>query len=269
MNTSAQVAYRDAPFQMRGSTFTLMVLKVGDPRNPNFFPVLAGKIAQAPNFFRNAPVVLDLDDLPAGAPFDFAQFTGLLRNLGLICIGLQGGTRELQDAALAAGLAVVPPARGGASEPIRPLADSGRSAAQGALGGGAPAAAAQPQQPPQPQPAPAPTPSRGSLIVTEPIRSGRQIYAEGGDLIVIGAVSPGAELVADGSIHVYGALRGRALAGVGGDRSARIFCHSLEAELVSIAGLYRVSEDMDKSLRRRQVQIYLDNGFLHIDPVAV
>ncbi|QJE73914.1 septum site-determining protein MinC [Aerophototrophica crusticola] len=266
---STQVAYRDAPFQLRGANFTMMVLRVSDPRNPNFFPVLSGKIAQAPNFFRNAPVVLDLDDLPAGVPFDFDNFTGLLRNLGMIAIGLQGGTPEQQQAALKAGLAVLPQAKGKA-ETFDPLAGTGRSPAQGVHN-----IQAQPEPPaPVPAtPAPAPQPEvivqRTTMIVTEPVRSGRQLYAAGGDLVVVGPVSPGAELVADGSIHVYGALRGRALAGVSGDQTARIFCQSLEAELVSIAGLYRVSDDMDKDIRRRQVQIYLDNGYLHIDPVTV
>lgn len=271
---SSQVAYRDAPFQLRGANFTMMVLRVGDPRNPNFFPVLAGKIAQAPNFFRNAPVVLDLDDLPAGVPFDFDNFCGLLRNLGLIAVGLQGGTKEQQDAALAIGLAVLPATKGKA-ETFDPLAGTGRSPAQGVhnIQGQGGQAVQQQQAQPQPVQAPAPAPEpviqRTTLIVTEPVRSGRQVYAAGGDLVVVGPVSPGAELLADGSIHVYGTLRGRALAGVSGDRAARIFCQSLEAELVSIAGLYRVSEDMDKAIRRKNVQIFLDNGFLHIDPVAV
>ncbi len=269
MKTSTQTAFRDAPFQLRGASFTMMVLKVGDPRNPNFFPVLAGKIAQAPNFFKNAPVVLDLDDLPPGMPFDFGQFSGLLRNLGMVAVGLQGGTPEQQKDALAAGLAVLPPSRD--AKTFDPLAGSGRSPAQGMGAGGGPVEA--PARPaPQPEPAPPPAPaaaaSRGTLMITEPVRSGRQIYAQGGDLVVVGPVSPGAELVADGSIHVYGALRGRALAGVGGDKASRIFCQSLEAELVSIAGLYRIADDMDRKVLRKQVQIFLDDGFLHIDPVA-
>jgi len=265
---SAQVAYRDAPFQLRGSSFTMMVLKVGDPRNPNFFPVLANKLSQAPNFFRNAPVVLDLDDLPPGIAFDLESFVGLLRNLSLIAIGLQGGTREQQEAALRAGLAVLPPTPGGKRETFDPLAGTGRSPAQGIAHlerGHMPAAA--PAAPP-PAPAPEPAQPRTSLIITEPVRSGRQIYAAGADLIVVAPVSAGAELLADGSIHVYGALRGRALAGVSGDKTARIFCQSLEAELVSIAGLYRVSEDMDKTILRRQIQAWLDGDYLHIEPMA-
>lgn len=263
-----QVAYRDAPFQLRGSTFTMMVLKVSDPHNPNFFPVLSGKIAQAPNFFRHAGVVLDLDDLPAGTPFDMDAFCKLLKNLGLMAVGLQGGSKEQQDAALARGMALLAAPRGKV-ETFDPLAGTGRSPAQGLAN----VQAAQPQAPAAPTPAPVvmpepPAPQRSTMVIAENIRSGRQIYAPGGDLVVIGSVSPGAELLADGSIHVYGSLRGRALAGVSGDQSARIFCQSLDAELVSIAGLYRVSEDIGQDIRRRQVQIYLNNGYLHIDPLA-
>lgn len=270
LKTNTQAAFRDSPFQLRGSNFTMMVLKVGDPRNPNFFPVLANKISQAPNFFKNAPVVLDLDDLPPGVPFDFPQFCGLLRNMSLYPVGLQGGTPEQQRAAIQAGLAVLPPSREGAQS-FDPLAGTGRSPAQGTGN----VAAQQPQQPrpaAQPEPAPAPAPTtvmqKTTLMVTEPVRSGRQIYAAGGDLVVVAPVSAGAELVADGSIHVYGPMRGRALAGIGGDQTARIFCQSLEAELVSIAGLYRISEDMEKSVVRKAVQIYLDNGYLHIEPMG-
>ncbi|MDZ5646134.1 septum site-determining protein MinC [Nitrospirillum sp. BR 11828] len=253
---SNQVAFRDAPFQLRGSNFTMMVLKVSDPHAQNFFFALSDKVRQAPNFFRNAPVVLDLDDLPPGQGFDFENFCDLLRTLGLIAVGLQGGTREQQEAALAVGLAVFPQGRAAAdAAPAapRPVAVADAPAAT------APAAAPAHDLPYQ----------KATLLVRENVRSGRQLYAQGGDLVVIGSVSPGAELVADGNIHVYGALRGRALAGMAGDRNARIFCQSLEAEMVSIAGLYRVSEDLEKSVLRRQVQIYLDQGFLHIDPVTV
>jgi septum site-determining protein MinC len=94
-------------------------------------------------------------------------------------------------------------------------------------------------------------------LVTEPVRSGTQIYARGTDLVVPAAVSPGAELVADGNIHVYGALRGRALAGANGDAGARIFCARLEAELVSIAGRYLVSEQLPAEQRGFPVEIAL------------
>ena len=93
--------------------------------------------------------------------------------------------------------------------------------------------------------------------MTEPVRSGTQIYARGADLVITAAVSPGAEIIADGNIHVYGALRGRALAGADGDVDARIFCSRLEAELVSIAGRYLVSEQLPPEQRGSAVHIAL------------
>lgn len=104
-------------------------------------------------------------------------------------------------------------------------------------------------------------------IVTEPVRSGQQIYAEGSDLIVVGTVSAGAEVIADGSVHVYGALRGRAIAGARGDTEARIFCRRFEAELVACAGTYAVAEQMGGDLRGRAVQIRLDDGVLRLLPL--
>src|SRR5581483_4890441 len=112
-------------------------------------------------------------------------------------------------------------------------------------------------------PTAAPPPPK-SLLVTQPVRSGTQIYARGGDLVVTAAVSPGAELIADGNIHVYGALRGRALAGASGEAGARIFCSRLEAELVSIAGRYLVSDQLPAAERGAPVQIALVDDRLTI-----
>jgi septum site-determining protein MinC len=97
------------------------------------------------------------------------------------------------------------------------------------------------------------------------VRSGQRIYAAGGDLSVVAAVSSGAELMADGNVHVYGPLRGRALAGMKGNTEARIFCQDLQAELVSIAGHYRISENIPPELRGMPVQIYLDQKILRIE----
>src|SRR5690606_24532602 len=117
--------------------------------------------------------------------------------------------------------------------------------------------------PPAPEVAPAqPTPTR---VITTPVRSGQQVYAPGGDLIVLAPVSAGSELLADGHIHVYGPLRGRALAGVRGDTGARIFCQSLEAELVSVAGQYKVAEDLRRQpLWKAASQIALEGDSLKI-----
>jgi septum site-determining protein MinC len=115
---------------------------------------------------------------------------------------------------------------------------------------------------PPPRPAVAHT-----RIIDQPVRSGQRIYANGGDLIVMAQVSPGAEIMADGNIHVYGTLKGRALAGVQGNLEARIFCSDLQAQLIAIGGNYRTSESEDVSLKGRLVQIYLKDDNLLVTPI--
>jgi septum site-determining protein MinC len=239
VNNAGQGSERDVPFQLRGHSFTMMVLKVTKPGVPDFFSLLGSKVRQAPNFFRHAPVVLDLDDVtvPEGG-FDLAAFVAGVREHHLLPLGYTGGSVELQQAAAALGLVPMPAGRAARLEHARPDTNA------------------------------APPPEavfRPAMIVREPVRSGQQIYAEKTDLIVTAAVGYGAEVLADGNIHVYGALRGRALAGISGDEGARIFCQSLEAELVSIAGLYQVSEDIDKALAKKPVQIGLKDGYLVVE----
>ncbi|MGQ0501501.1 MAG: septum site-determining protein MinC [Panacagrimonas sp.] len=108
-------------------------------------------------------------------------------------------------------------------------------------------------------------PRKPARIVTEPIRSGRQVYADGADLIVMNTVSPGAEVIADGCVHVYGALRGRAIAGAQGDTDARVFCRNLDAELLAVAGIYAVAEQIQGTLRGLAVQAMLVDGTLKIE----
>jgi septum site-determining protein MinC len=103
-------------------------------------------------------------------------------------------------------------------------------------------------------------------VITQPIRSGQRVYSQG-DLIVLAQVSSGTEIMAEGNIHVYATLRGRALAGVQGDTKARIFCSDLQAELISIAGIYKVSEDLNDSVRNKPVQIYLKDNSLIIKDI--
>ena len=100
------------------------------------------------------------------------------------------------------------------------------------------------------------------------MRSGQQVYAEGSDLVITAAVSEGAEVLADGNIHVYGTLRGRALAGVKGNTQARVFCQSLDAELISIAGQFIMHDKVKTSCWKQPAQIYLEDESLHIEPIA-
>ena len=243
------VSDRDASFQLRGGSFTLMVLRLTDPGSDDFLSRLGDKVRQAPNFFRNAPLVLDLDGLPGNELVDFADLKARLREHGLIALAVQGGIHRHQESALRAGLPLVPAA--GRSTRL----DTATTAAPG-------------RPAPTPTPRPAEPASRPAMVINEPVRSGRQIYAPGGDLVVTAMVSAGAELLADGHIHVYGALRGRALAGLAGDANARIFCLSLEAEMVSIAGLYRVNEDIPPAIFKKPAQIYLKDGYLTLDPFS-
>ncbi len=240
-------------FQLRGGSFTVLVLRISDPKDAAMFQSIADKVAQAPNFFRHAPVVIDLQDMASSPPFNIAELGRRLRQHQLVPIGIQNATEEQIKAATNAGLSLFPEGRKAplatptemsapARERVAPEPDDrecGRRAEASASG--------------------------SALVVTQPVRSGQRIYAHGTDLVVLSSISPGAELLADGHIHVYGALRGRALAGVSGDTKARIFCHSLEAELVSVAGYWRVREDLPDGLIGKAVQIALSGERLSVE----
>jgi len=218
---------------VQGALFTVMVVRAGMLRDPAFTHELAQQVERSPRFFQHAPVVLDLKGADGFADSDdFDRAGELLREHTLALIGVQNAEPAQLAAAAAAGLASFAPS---ATQPARRAA------------GPAAAAAAQAAQPPR----------ASARLVTTPVRSGTQIYARGTDLVVTASVSPGAELVADGNIHVYGPLRGRALAGASGDKDARIFCSRLEAELVSIAGNYLVSDQLPPEQRGFSVQIAL------------
>lgn len=226
-----------APFQIRGRFFTAIVLQMTGRADAAFYEALDKKLAQASLFFTYVPLVLDLEKV-AGLPVDFAALLGELRARKLTLIGIQNGTSEQKKAARAAGLITI---QGGRDMPPD---DGKRPGAE------------------------APVPSRGgTLLITEPVRSGQRIFAGDGDLVVVSSVSSGAELIARGSIHVYGKMRGRALAGANGDTKARIFCQSLEAELVAIAGVYRTTDDIDASVRKQRAQVFLKDDALCVEPL--
>lgn len=213
---------------VQGALFTVMVVRAGMLRDPSFEHELSQQVERSPRFFRSAPVVLDLRGTSGfETPDEFSDARAVLRDFTLVLVGVQNAQPAQLEAATASGLGSFAPT---AAQPTR-----------------APAAPA--------QPAPAPAPR--ARIVTQPVRSGTQIYARGADLIVTAAVSPGAELIADGNIHVYNVLRGRALAGASGDAGARIFCSRLEAELISVAGRYLVSDQLPVDQRGHPVQIVL------------
>ncbi len=219
------------------------------------------KVAAAPQLFGRAPVILDLSRLPQ-LP-DAAEAQALLdaiRSGGMLPVGLSYSTTENEALAKELGLPLLAKFR---AVYERQHADDGE--ANTAPAPSRPRAVPKADEA-EPVRAPAPA-ALSNLRHDKAVRSGQQIYARGRDLIIHATVGNGAEVIADGSIHIYGRLSGRALAGAQGDASARIYCLDFQAELVSIAGRYRVFEDLPKELRGKPVQAWLDGEKLLIEPL--
>jgi len=242
-------------FELKAATFTLPIIRLLGVDMDGVAEQLGRKVDQAPDFFRNTPVVIDLSEVPAGSgDVEFPMLVGLLRGYGMIPVGVRGGNSAQNQAAEAMELAIL-----GDAFVRRPRSSPSKAASPPAQG--APKAASAPvEAASETRPSAA-----GFTLVTRPVRSGQRVYAAGGDLSVVGPVSSGAELMADGNIHVYGPLRGRAIAGLKGNVQARIFCQDLQAELISVAGHYRVSENIPAELRGAPVQIFLDHDVLRIE----
>lgn len=203
-----------APIDLKGSIFTLSVLKLLDADLDHCIDALAAKIAQAPKFFEGAPLVVDVAAL-GGQPLDFAALSRRLKQLQLIPVAVTGAEPALREAAREAGWPHLN-GSGGASKRTEPNTESTESSSAS-------------ERP------------RLAMTIDTPVRSGQQIYAKDSDLVILGTVSNGAEVIADGSVHIYGTLRGRAIAGAKGDTKARIFCHNLQPELIAICGTYWLS----------------------------
>ncbi|WP_165831611.1 septum site-determining protein MinC [Legionella qingyii] len=221
-------------FRLKGRLYTFTVLQVLNTDPEAFKHQLDDTIAKAPKLFEHTPVVFDLSSVHQ-LEFDLQALLQLARSHGMIPVAIQGGSIIHDTLAQCNGLAVLH-ASSTQDKPIieRPIENSHHETTK-------------------------------SKLVTTPVRSGQQVVAKGADLVVASSVSHGAELLADGCIHVYGALRGRALAGISGDKEARIFCQSLDAELVSIAGFYRLSDAIEPY--NGPCQIYLLDEHIHIEPL--
>ncbi len=224
---------KDAPIQFKGTSLKIIQTHLRSTEPATLHAALGELTGNSPDFFENELAVLDFStatDLPASA--DWAAIRALLRGSGLHAVATCGLPDELAAQAAAAGLPTL--GNDALSRPARPRP---APAAEEPPPAPAPVAAVAPPPPP-----PAPEPAPRTITLDKPLRSGQRFYAKGCDLIVTAMVSAGAEVIADGNIHVYAPLRGRALAGASGDKNARIFTTSLEAELVSVAGLYRTFE---------------------------
>ena len=218
---------------------------------------LERRVRSAPQMFNRAAVVLDLSHLPR-LPDDgmVDALLEAIRSAGMLPVGIAYGTPETEALAERMNLPLIAKFRA-QYEPASPgaVADVGAAVAR--------AEAPRPSAPLDADDEPG-TANTAQHHAGSAVRSGQQVYARDRDLVVMAAVANGAEVIADGSIHIYGSLRGRAMAGAQGDESARIFCSDFRAELVAIAGHYRVFEDMPKEFEGQPVQCWLDAGKLMI-----
>ena len=217
------------------------------------------RVRTAPKLFDRAAIVLDfggLSDCP-DAPTVKALIAAL-KEAGVLPVAIAYGTSSVDALSREVGLPLLAKFRASyersenVAVPAEPApAAKTKAAPESAAAEAAPVAKSEP-----------------GLLQSSPVRSGQQVYAQNRDLTVCATVGAGAEVIADGSIHIYGALRGRALAGAGGQSSARIFCREFHAELVAIAGVYKVLEEIPKKLHGKAVQIRLENDQLSIEELA-
>lgn len=232
-------------FQLKGSLYTIPTLLLLSTDLPTLENELLKQITRTPHFFSNAPVVLDLSTLQQRSlTIDFKGLVKIMREFSLIPVGVKGGNEEQNKAANAAGLGTFPEHK---TVEAAPEATNTTTT---------------------PTPKKETSQQRRTMVIKEQVRSGTQIYAKDSDLIILASVSPGAEVLADGNIHIYGTLRGRALAGAMGDTKASIFCKELDAELVSIAGSYKLNEELSLTKKSSgMTQIHLENDALQFAEV--
>lgn len=226
------------PIELKGSNFTLSVIHLYDSTPEVIRLALQEKLQQAPAFLKNAPVVINVATLPDST--DWKELHQVITSTGLHIVGISGCRDEEQKRLLAhTGL---------------PLLNEGKRRSSM-----------------HDEPAKIATESKGAAVRTQlistPVRSGQQIYAQNCDLIVTSSISAGAELIADGNIHIYGTLAGRALAGASGDTQCQIFCTKLGAELISIAGQYWLSDQIPSDYFGNSAQFSLLNNKLTIQPL--
>ena len=256
------VTHRSPPaapalLDLRSAVLTLTALTVRDADLSALRAELEALTADTPGMFDHDPLLLDLATLDedAAARLDLAALVTLLRRHRLQPVACLGGGEALQAQARELGLAEAPPE---SSQP-RPAP--------------LPELATPPEPVPEPAAAASPAPAQAqaqatTLVIDRPLRSGQRVYARGGDLVVLAVVSHGAEVIADGSIHVYAPLRGRAIAGARGDAGARIFSTCLEPQLISIAGTWRTFETpLSADLQGRPAQVRLDGERLIVEPL--
>ena len=240
--------YTKAILEFKSTSFSSPVLVVFSTEINQIELQLNEKIAQAPEFFKNSPLLIDLKNCNNEEQgIDLTALIKCLRGKKIFPIGISGGNDEQNKQAIKCHIP---------THTLRATNSINDSSPKKVILENNEASVDKP--PPEPI-----TPSVVNMLISHPVRSGQRIYAKG-DLTILSHVSAGAEIMAEGNIHVYGALRGRALAGVQGDINSRIFCSDLQAELISIAGHYKISEELEETEHPMPTQVFLQNKALII-----
>lgn len=226
--TVALAAKAPTLFDIKSAQLPLVALRVKSDRLDQVANELVAQYADVPDFFDNDALLIDFSQLDANDSIDpttmaFEVLLQATRSLRLRPVAVRGGGKVHAELAAQAGLVF--------TDEVLPAKTSST-----------PPQAAAPSVPAAPAPVETPATAPSALIIDKPLRSGQQVYARGRDLVVLAMVNAGAEVIADGHIHVYAPLRGKAIAGARGNTEARIFALAMEPELVSIAGIYRTSE---------------------------
>lgn len=225
------------PIKLKGSSFTLSVIHVRDAEPEEIRQAIQNKIEQAPSFLQNAPVVINVANFKKKS--NWPQLYQAVSDTGLHIVGVSGcNDNELKQTIIRSGL---------------PLLTEGKPPKSSLI---------------QAKTLPTAPKIVKTRLVNTPVRSGQQIYARNSDLIVTNNVSVGAEIIADGNIHIYGMMHGRALAGASGDGECQIFCTHLSPELVSIDGRYWLSDQIPTEFSGKAARLSLQNGTLTIQPLT-
>lgn len=254
----AVVSSASPAFELKSAALTLVAVVLKTVDLARLSQALDERFADAPGVFDNDPVAIDLSFVrDASEPIDFVVLIHLLSGHKMRPVAVKAGSLQQMEAALAAGLAEAQGSGAAAAAPVRDRPVGAAAAGQA--------------RPPVAEPVLEPVATeaattRPALIVDKPLRSGQRVYAKGADLIVLAVVSFGAEVIADGNIHVYAPLRGRALAGALGDTAARIFTTCMEPQLLSIAGIYRTTEtELPAAVLGKPAQVRLDGEKLVVE----
>jgi septum site-determining protein MinC len=244
-------------FQLKSASISMTALELYFFEESEFEQTLRDKINQAPGFFKDIPLIISLEKYEGlSSELDFFKIIGACRRNNIHVIGVRGGDEDQRRLARGASLALLP----GGSQRDREISTP-------EVENTAPIADVTNKEHTETIPRPEPGDLAPARIISQPVRSGQQVCAPEGDLIILASVQAGAEVLAAGNVHVYGPLRGRALAGIHGAVNARVFCQSLEAELVSIAGHYKISEDLQDNGWKTAVQIQLKDDSLVVTPL--